>query len=294
MYFIKFVNIKKISKGTQDVEALSDEGFGESSTIERMEKDGTLTNTHVNISPKKKQEDDQKIKKHVDKLSNSSQNNYESPSKSKTTTKTNKVNVIKKQPLCSKLSSPAKLQQKQLGNKNIAVLNHRKIPLVERQHSIDTSRLISMQKEKHKIQPHSSRGQIKRIERPSSSTKPKQQLIRQYSTPVNVTPTLTVDDKQASNRNNKRSVLNYKRLPSSSAIPLNSSQPLRSPTSRLSSSPKTPNIEYNELHSNQYRRSSMSPGEQIKKIPYNENSKAKKQQSYLSPPTRISRLKKST
>ena len=83
LYFIKFVNIKKISKGTQDVEALSDEGFGESSTIERMEKDGTLTNTHVNISPKKKQEDDQKIKKHVDKLSNSSQNNDESPSKSK-------------------------------------------------------------------------------------------------------------------------------------------------------------------------------------------------------------------
>ena len=65
----------------------------------------------------------------------------------KQTTKVSKVKVIKKQSLCSKLSSPAKLQQKQHGNKSIAVLNHRKIPLVERQHSIDSSRLIPMQKE---------------------------------------------------------------------------------------------------------------------------------------------------
>ena len=87
----------------------------------------------------------------------------------KPTTEVSKVKVIKKQSLCSKLSSPAKLQQKQHGNKNIAVLNHRKIPLVERQHSIDASRLISMQKEKQAtvlsktkgIQPLSPKGLIK-------------------------------------------------------------------------------------------------------------------------------------
>ena len=87
----------------------------------------------------------------------------------KPTTKVGKVKVIKKQSLCSKLSSPAKLQQKQHGNKSIAVLNHRKVPLVERQHSIDASRLVSMQKEKQAtvlsktkgIQLHSPRGLMK-------------------------------------------------------------------------------------------------------------------------------------
>ena len=87
----------------------------------------------------------------------------------KPATKFSKVKVIKKQSLCTKLSSPAKPQQKQQGNKNIAVLNHRKIPLVERQHSIDTSRLISVQKEKQAtvlsttkgIQPISPKGLIK-------------------------------------------------------------------------------------------------------------------------------------
>ena len=58
-------------KGTQDVEALSDEGFGESSTIERMEKDGTLTQNAV--SPKKNQDED----KYVDGLSSSNRKNKE-------------------------------------------------------------------------------------------------------------------------------------------------------------------------------------------------------------------------
>ena len=55
------------------MEALSDEGFGESSTIERMEKDGTLT--HNAFSPKKKQDED----KNVDVLSSSVQKNEEIP-----------------------------------------------------------------------------------------------------------------------------------------------------------------------------------------------------------------------
>jgi len=280
----------RVAEATQDVEALSDEGFGESSTIERMEKDGTLTQNSV--SPKKKQDDD----KYVDGLSSSARINGEIPDTSKPTTKVGKVKVIKKQSLCSKLSSPAKLQQKQHGNKSIAVLNHRKVPLVERQHSIDASRLVSMQKEKQAtvlsktkgIQLHSPRGLIKPIESPSKSIKPKQQLIRQYSTPVNV----AADDKN--NRNSKKPLFTYNRFPSSSAIPLNSNQSLRSPNSRLSSSPRTPNQGYNEFHGSQYRRSSMSPGEQTKKNPstYNKSSKTKKQQSCLSPPTRISRLKK--
>ena len=87
----------------------------------------------------------------------------------KPTSKVSKVKVIKKQSLCSKLSSPAKLQQKQHGNKSITVLNNRKIPLVERQHSIDASQLISMQKEKQAtvlfktkgIQPLSPKGLMK-------------------------------------------------------------------------------------------------------------------------------------
>ena len=58
------------------MEALSDEGFGESSTIERMEKDGTLTQNAV--SPKKKQEED----KHVDGLSSSVRKNKEIPDNS--------------------------------------------------------------------------------------------------------------------------------------------------------------------------------------------------------------------
>ena len=53
------------------MEALSDEGFGESSTIERMEKDGTLTQNAV--SPKKKQDED----KYVDGLSSLALKNEE-------------------------------------------------------------------------------------------------------------------------------------------------------------------------------------------------------------------------
>ena len=63
-------------KGTKDVEALSDEGFGESSTIERMEKDGTLTQNSV--SPKKKQDEN----KYVDGLSSSARINEEIPDNS--------------------------------------------------------------------------------------------------------------------------------------------------------------------------------------------------------------------
>ena len=55
------------------MEALSDEGFGESSTIERMEKDGTLTQDAV--SPKKKQDKD----KYVNMLSSSVRKNKEVP-----------------------------------------------------------------------------------------------------------------------------------------------------------------------------------------------------------------------
>ena len=55
------------------MEALSDEGFGESSTIERMEKDGTLTQNSV--SPKKKQDEN----KYVDGLSSSARINGEVP-----------------------------------------------------------------------------------------------------------------------------------------------------------------------------------------------------------------------
>ena len=55
------------------MEALSDEGFGESSTIERMEKDGTLTQNAV--SPKKKQDED----KYVDGLPISTRKNEETP-----------------------------------------------------------------------------------------------------------------------------------------------------------------------------------------------------------------------
>ena len=55
------------------MEPLSDEGFGESSTIERMEKDGTLTQNAV--SPKKKQDED----KHVNGLSSSTRKNEEIP-----------------------------------------------------------------------------------------------------------------------------------------------------------------------------------------------------------------------
>ena len=58
------------------MEALSDEGFGESSTIERMEKDGTLTQNAV--SPKKKQDDD----KYVNGLSSSARINEETPDNS--------------------------------------------------------------------------------------------------------------------------------------------------------------------------------------------------------------------
>ena len=58
------------------MEPLSDEGFGESSTIERMEKDGTLTQNAV--SPKKKQDED----KYMDGLSSSAQNNEKIPDQS--------------------------------------------------------------------------------------------------------------------------------------------------------------------------------------------------------------------
>ena len=51
--------------------ALSDEGFGESSTIERMEKDETLTQNAV--SPKKKQDED----RYIDGLSSSVRKNEE-------------------------------------------------------------------------------------------------------------------------------------------------------------------------------------------------------------------------
>ena len=89
---------------------------------------------------------------------------------------------------------------------------------------------------------------LRKIESPSRSIKPKQQLIRQYSTPVNV----AADDKNK--RNSKKPLFSYKRLPSSSGIPLNSNQPLRSPNSRLSASPRTPNQDYNEFHGSQFRR----------------------------------------
>ena len=58
------------------MEALSDEGFGESSTIERMEKDGTLTQNAV--SPKKNQDEDE----YVDGLSSSTRKNEETPDNS--------------------------------------------------------------------------------------------------------------------------------------------------------------------------------------------------------------------
>ena len=89
---------------------------------------------------------------------------------------------------------------------------------------------------------------FRKIESPSKSIKPKQQLIRQYSTPVNV----AADDKN--NRNSKKPLFSYKRLPSSSAIALNSNQPLRSPNSRLSASPGTSTQDFNEFHGSQYRR----------------------------------------
>merc|ERR1719354_1217868 len=75
----------RVEEGTQDVEALSDEGFGESSTIERMEKDETLTQNAV--SPKKKQDED----RYIDGLSSSVRKNEEISDNGKLTTKVSKV-----------------------------------------------------------------------------------------------------------------------------------------------------------------------------------------------------------